>query len=79
MWNTSNQLIIHTVVIVLYCIFCIGSVRFAVTVDDDVTVVNEDGMKKHISCGTEKGNQKAKNFRTAGLCYIDLAYQSELC
>ena len=49
------------------------------TVDDDVTVVNEDGVKKHISCGTEKGNQKAKNFRTAGLCYIDLASQSELC
>ena len=34
------------------------------TVDDDVILVKQ------------KGKQKAKNFWTADLCYIHLAYQS---
>jgi hypothetical protein len=34
---------------------------------NDDNVVNESGVSRKITCGTEKGKQKAKNHRTAGI------------
>lgn len=46
--------------------FSIYSSGFAIETHQDNTIQESDGNQRKIKCGTEKGNHKAKNHRTAG-------------
>ena len=47
--------------------FCIlPSTGFGIPSIDDDTVMDEEGKKRRINCGTEKCKHKSKNHRTAG-------------
>lgn len=48
----------------------VKSSGFAIETHQDNTIQESDGNQRKIKCGTEKGNHKAKNHRTAGILAI---------
>ena len=40
---------------------------FGVETSEDNMVAVDNGTKRHLICGTEKGKHRCKNFRTAGI------------
>lgn len=44
--------------------FC--SCGFAIESAEDITISDQTGKKRTLSCGTEKGKHQSKNHRTAG-------------
>jgi hypothetical protein len=56
--------------VLIFAYICIKnnvSSGFGVESIEDSMIEDENGKKKKISCGTEKGKHKCKNNRTAGM------------